>query len=188
MPCFRWMVAAPAPPPPGRHVPRAEPHPRPRADALDSNLSIMLLCGGTPPQGAAAEEALQALLSVQVRVCACACVFVCLRACVRACPFACMVCTSNQVPAPSNGHHNPTRLQGIASTALVRAALLPGKLTQLPWRSEEEEAADEEEEADGGGVTPPALAAARRYPAAWASATAHVVHVFAQLGGGGAAV
>lgn len=74
-------------------------------------------------------------------------------------------------------------VQSVPSTTLVRAALLPSK--QSCFReagSADEEAEEEEDEVAGGGATPPALAAARRYPTAWASATAHIVHIFSRLG------
>ncbi|GLI69360.1 hypothetical protein VaNZ11_013948 [Volvox africanus] len=73
-------------------------------------------------------------------------------------------------------------VQTIKPTALLRAALLPGH--QLPPKEDEEllqTGGEEDEAAARGGVTPLSLHSARRYPQSWASATAHVVHVYQVL-------
>ncbi len=85
--------------------------------------------------------------------------------------------------------------QGIRSTALVKAALLPGH--QQAAEGEEEEQQEEDwaaaARASGAGEplgqgsqgsTPLALRAARRFPQAWSAVTAHVLHVYKALGAG----
>lgn len=82
--------------------------------------------------------------------------------------------------------------QGIRSTALVKAALLPGH--QQAAEGEEEEQQEEDwaaaarasgaGEPPGQGSTPLALRAARRFPQAWSAVTAHVLHVYKALGAG----
>ncbi|GIL74562.1 hypothetical protein Vretifemale_4459 [Volvox reticuliferus] len=76
-------------------------------------------------------------------------------------------------------------VQGVKPTALLRAVLLPGH--QLPPKEDEEllQTKGEDDEAAAtaacGSVTPLSLHSARRYPQSWASATAHVVHVYQVL-------
>ncbi|GLC45638.1 hypothetical protein PLESTB_001788800 [Pleodorina starrii] len=77
-------------------------------------------------------------------------------------------------------------VQAVQPTALLRAALLPAH--QLPPDEKRLQGLLDEQAAAAaarGGVTPLSLHSARRYPQSWASATAHVVHVYKTLLGRG---
>ncbi|KAG2441510.1 hypothetical protein HXX76_003132 [Chlamydomonas incerta] len=71
----------------------------------------------------------------------------------------------------------------VPPSALVLAALLPGH--QQPDEAEADEDEDYAGAGSGGGggsrSTPLSLHSARRYPQAWASVTAHVLHVYQTL-------
>ncbi|GFR46355.1 hypothetical protein Agub_g7861 [Astrephomene gubernaculifera] len=101
-------------------------------------------------------------------------------------------------------------VQGLKPTALLRAALLPSH--QLSAHRDEEDEEEDSDVHSGGGYgggsssfairgggagggggglpapplmisgTPLSLHSAQRYPQAWASGTAHILHVFQQLG------